>query len=120
MATSAFVRAVTRFDVDAELFAATLSVDVVEIVDVMFSVVPDAVVVLTCTCGVNVALAPAASEAIVQVIVPPAPTAGVEHDQAAGGGGERELTPRGSGMETGTLPAPRRRGASSAASRPAA
>src|ERR1043166_9498192 len=105
MAASAFVRAVTRFDAEEELFAETLSVDVVEIVDVMFSVVPDAVVVLTCTCGVNVALAPTASEAMVQVIVPPAPTAGVLHDQPAGGVMLRKFVPAGRGMDTDTFAA---------------
>src|SRR5437763_1344371 len=67
----------TRFDVDALLFAAMLSVVVVVIVDVMLSVVPIAVPALTWTMGENVALAPAASDAIVHVIVPPEPTAGI-------------------------------------------
>src|SRR5437870_2650293 len=83
--TSALLEATTRFEVDALLFAGMLSVVVVVIVEVMFSVVPAAVLALTCTMGENVAFAFAASEAIVQVIVPPAPMAGVEQDHPAGG-----------------------------------
>src|SRR5438876_1232822 len=85
MATSALVRAVTRFDVEALLFEKMLSVDVVEMEEVMLSVVPDAVVVLTWTCGANVVVAPAASEAVVQEIVPVPPTTGVMQVQPAGG-----------------------------------
>src|SRR5437879_531746 len=98
MEMSAFVRAETRFDVEALLFAEIVSVVVVEIVEVMFSVVPAAVVVLTCTCGENVALAPTASEAMVQVIVPPAPTAGAPHAHPTGTTRERKFVPAGSGI----------------------
>ena len=105
MATSAFVRAVTRFDVDAVSFDVIVCAVVVEIVEVMFSVVPAAVVVLTATCGENVALAPTASDAMMQVIVPPAPTPGVAHDQPAGTVRERKFVPAGSGMETETFAA---------------
>src|SRR5437899_2822765 len=95
MATSALVRAVTRFDVDAESFEVIVCAVVVEIVEVMFSVVPAAVVVLAWTCGENVALAlsvsgmlteaPEASVAAVQLIVPVPPMAGVMQVQPAGG-----------------------------------
>src|SRR6266446_1308012 len=84
MPTSALVAAVTRFEVDALLLPGMLSVLVVVIVEVMLRVVPDAVAGFTCTTGENVALAPAASEAMVQVMVPPEPTAGVPHAQPTG------------------------------------
>src|SRR5438105_15876050 len=105
MATSAFVRVVTRFDVDAESFDVIVCAVVVVIVEVIFSVVPAAVVVLTATCGENVALTPTASDAIVQVIVPPAPTPGVAHAQPAGTVSERKLVPAGRGIEPETLAA---------------
>ncbi len=47
IARSAFAEEVTRFEVEALLFAAILSVDVVLMVEVMFSVVPAAVLALT-------------------------------------------------------------------------
>src|SRR5436853_1526026 len=105
MATSALVRVVTRLEVDALLFGATLSVLVVLMVAVRLSVVPDAVVVLTWTCGEKVAVAPAASEAMVQVMFPLAPTTGVVHDQPAGGVSERKFAPAGMGMVTETFAA---------------
>src|SRR5207302_1474034 len=105
METSALVRAVTRFDVDAESLLVIVCAVVVLMVEVMFSVVPLAVVVLTCTCGANVAVAPTASDAMVQVIVPPAPTAGVPHDHPAGTASERKFAPAGSGMESETFAA---------------
>ena len=46
--------------------------------------VPDAVPAATCRTGLKVAVAPAASKAIVQVMVPALPTLGVEQDQPAG------------------------------------
>src|SRR4029079_10121789 len=91
MATSALVRAVTRFDVEAVSFDVIVCAVVVVMVVVVLSVVPAAAVVLTCTCGVNVALAPTARDAMVQVIVPPEPTPGVAHDQPAGGVSERKF-----------------------------
>src|ERR1043165_2476036 len=105
IATSAFVRAVTRLDVDAVLFELIVSVVVVLIIDVMLRVVPEAVVLLTWTTGENVALAPDASDAIVQVIVPPEPMAGVAHDQPAGTASDWKFVPAGSGMESETFAA---------------
>src|ERR1700682_5461811 len=105
MATSALLAAVTRFDVDALLCPAMLSVDVVVMFVVMFSTVPAAVLGLTWTTGEKVALAPAASEAIVQVMVPPEPTAGVPHAHPPGTTSERKFVPAGSGMETEMLAA---------------
>src|SRR5581483_6750418 len=92
MAMSAFDAAVTRFEHDAVLFAA-----------VQLSVVPLAVEAFTWTTGENVAVAPDASEAIVQVIVPLAPTAGVTHAQPAGGVSDRNPTPAGIGIDTVTF-----------------
>src|SRR5437763_13507811 len=97
METSALVRAVTRFVVLALLLLAMLSVVVVVIVAVALSVVPDAVVVLTPMTGENVALPPEASEAMVHVMVPPLPIAGVVHDQPAGTASDRKFVPAGNG-----------------------
>jgi hypothetical protein len=77
-----------------------LSVDVVLIVAVQFSVVPAAVVGFTWTTGENVAVAPAAREAMVQVIVPPEPMAGVTHDHPAGGVSDWKFVPAGNGIDT--------------------
>ena len=99
METSALVAATTVFVVDALLLPAMLS-EVVEIVAVMGSDVPAAVAGLTCTTGLKVAVAPLASEAMVQVIVPPEPTAGVTHDQPAGTAIDWKFVPVGRGMET--------------------
>ena len=82
-----------------------LSVVVVVIVDVMLSVVPIAVPALTWTMGENVALAPAASDAIVHVIVPPEPTAGVPQVHPTGTVSDWKFVPAGSGMETDTFAA---------------
>src|SRR5207302_1965089 len=98
--TSALVRATTRLDVDALLFEAMLSVDVVAIVAVQFSVVPAAVVGLTCTTGEKVALAPIANEAMVQVMFPDAPIAGVTHDHPAGVAIDWKPVPAGTGIVT--------------------
>src|SRR5216684_2551140 len=100
MPTSALVEATTRLVADAELFDAMLSVDVVLIVDVTLSVVPGAVVGFTLTTGEKVALAPAASEAMVHVMVPPEPTAGVTHPHPAGTVSDWKFVPAGSGIET--------------------
>jgi len=102
---STFVREVTRFDVDAELFPGMESVVAVVIVAVMASVVPEAVAGLTCTTGEKVALAFAASEAMVQVIVPPEPTAGTPHAQPTGTTSDWKFVPAGSGIETETVAA---------------
>src|SRR5204862_41628 len=92
MEMSPFVRAETRFDVEALLFAEIVSVVVVEIVEVMFSVVPAAVMVvpavvpgLTRRVSGKLTEAPAASVAPLQLIVPVPPTAGVMQVQPAGG-----------------------------------
>jgi hypothetical protein len=105
MPTSALVRATTRLEVEAVLLELIVSVVVVLIVDVMLSVVPEAVVLLTWTTGRNVALAPDASDAIVQVIVPPEPMAGVPQDHPAGTASDWKFVPAGSGIETETFTA---------------
>src|SRR4051794_13825423 len=96
MPTSALVRATTRLDVDALLFSLIVSVVVVLIVDVMLSVVPAGGVLLPWTTGRKVALAPDASEAIVRVIVPPEPTAGVAPPHPAGTASDWKFVPAGS------------------------
>src|ERR1019366_1471469 len=102
MATSALVAATTRFEVDAVLFDVMVSVVVVLIVEVMLSVVPAVVPLLTCTTGRKVAPAPARSDAMLQVIVPPEePTAGSgEQFHPAGTGMDWKFTVAGNGMET--------------------
>src|SRR5258708_5342383 len=105
MPTSALVAAVTRFEVDALLLAGMLSVVVVVIVEVMLRVVPDAVAGFTCTTGENVALAPMAREAIVHVMVPPEPAAGVPHDHPPGTTRDWKFVPAGKGMDTDTFAA---------------
>ena len=65
------------------------------------SVVPAAVVGLTWTTGENVALAFAANEAMVQVMFPPEPTAGVTHAHPTGGVAiDWKFVPVGSGIVT--------------------
>ena len=58
------------------------------------TIVPE--VAMTFTTSVKVALAPFASDAFVQVIVPPAPTAGVVHEKPAGAMSDANVTPAGS------------------------
>jgi hypothetical protein len=106
MATSAFVAVVTRFVAVALLFPEMLSVDVVVIMAVELSVVPDAVAALTWTTGENVALAFAASEAMVQMMFPLEPTGGVVPQlQPAGGLIDWKPVPGGTGMVTLTFAA---------------
>jgi hypothetical protein len=85
IASSVFAASVTSVVSLAVLFAATLSVVVDDTVAVEVSVVPVIVAALTVNPLVNVAVAPDARLAIVQVIVPVAPTAGVVHDHPTAG-----------------------------------
>src|SRR5437870_2975282 len=101
MATSAFVRAVTRFDVDAVSFEVMVCAVVVVIVEVLFGVYGSRFVAPTVGVAVMVVPAivpglmlrvsgmlteaPEASVAPLQLIVPVPPMAGVMQVQPAGG-----------------------------------
>src|SRR5882762_6554138 len=95
MATSACVGEATTVVVEAELFA-VLGSEVSVVTPGEFVItVPGVVVVATCTTRGKLAVAPEASEPIVQVIVPALPTAGVVQLQPAGVGMDTNVVPVG-------------------------
>src|SRR5260221_3468883 len=102
MAMSALFAEVTRFVAVELLFEAMLST-AAEIVALLVSVVPEAVLELTCTIGVNVALAPMPSEAMVQTMFPLEPTTGGVQLQPAGVTIDTKPVPAGTGMVTETV-----------------